>query len=208
MVLSNLRKFNKSLDIRGSKKMQEFRALNTLLPSVTFADGAPLHTVHLPKSLNSIILKSNADLSGILTTKPQVAKWVDKTTGDEVQFSADMDFSTVEVEYALPEDYRGLYIEDVTDYDNTMADNGHALSRLEISGGNLGYGSYTLLKNLIDLKRNAVTQNTLAINLQDVNWTPYIPVEYGERYNSVMLGTYFYATDHSTFAPYTYTTSE
>ena len=57
----------------GSEKLEEFRALSTALPSVSFANGAPLHTVHLPNTITSLSLVENNALTKILTSKPVVA---------------------------------------------------------------------------------------------------------------------------------------
>jgi len=148
--------------MRGSEKLEEFRALSTALPSVDFANGAPLHTVHLPNTITSLSLVENNELTRILETKPVVAKWVNNETGNPVTFSADMDFSTVHVEYTDPALYRGLYLEDITDHVmGQVITSGHALSILVLEGGGLGYDSYKLFEKLVDIKKNATTHNIL-----------------------------------------------
>jgi hypothetical protein len=46
--LTGLVALSEGQDVSGSEKLREFRALNTAIPSVIFADGSPLDTVHLP----------------------------------------------------------------------------------------------------------------------------------------------------------------
>lgn len=202
-ILSQINSWNKPVDMRGSEKLEEFRALSTALPSVDFANGAPLHTVHLPNTITSLSLVENSELTRILEEKPVVARWVDNTTNNTVTFSANMDFSAAHIEYTDPALYRGLYLEDITDH--TMGQviaSGHSLSILVLEGGGLGYDSYKLLDKLVDIKKNATTHNILQASLKDVKWTPYSPVVYGEPYDSNT--TYYELTDHSTFVSYTY----
>lgn len=206
-IFSNMTTFNKSVDMRGSEKLEEFRALNTALQSVYFANGAPLHTVHLPRSITVLELIEHNDLTNILNTVPVVAKWVDKTTRETVAttsaaYNALADKSNIEVEYSPADSYRGLYLENITDYNSSLASTGHNISTLVIEGGKLGYGSYTILDNLVKLKRNATANSMLAASLKNVVWTPYTVVIYGEEYDA--NETYYELTDHSTFVPYTY----
>ena len=139
MVMTGMTTFDKTLDMQGSAKLQEFRALNTKIPGVYFASGAPLHTVHLPSSVNSLELIENNDLTRILTSKPTVC------TLDNEGVAHYTDAAT----------YRGLYLEGITDYTNANANAGATLSSLVIEGSALKFDSYRLLMNLINLKQNA-----------------------------------------------------
>jgi len=183
--------FDKTLDMQGSGKLKEFRALRTKLPNVYFAKGAPLHTVHLPKTLGTLELIENTNLSNIITdsSKVQICDLVD---GVAV--------------YKDPDEYRGLYIEGITDYTTDKLGTGHTLSSLVIEGGNLGFDSYKLLANLVNLKATATEDNTLRMSLKDVVWTPYTLVEAGEAYNSNLpIGkSYTKLNDHSKFDEYIY----
>ena len=161
MVMTGMTTFDKTLDMRGSGKLKEFRALRTKVPNVYFAKGAPLHTVHLPNTLTTLELIENTELTNIITNK------------NVVNNICTLNSSTGEAEYADPSTYRGLYLEDITDYATANANAGHALSSLVIEGGGLGFGSYTILENLVKLKYNAENNKTLRISLKDVNWTPY-----------------------------------
>ena len=204
---SQLTDFDVNINLRGSEKLQEYRGLGTLIKVVQFANGAPLHTVHLPKTTTIIELVEDKNLTNILTTKPVVAKWVNKTTQEEANVEEIEDFSQYEVQYADPADYRGLYIEGVTDYVTSNANAGHAVSSLVIEGGGLEFDSYTILNNLINLKYEAENNNTLKISLKDVVWTPYTQVEYGAEYQSQLPAGQYYVkvNDHSRFDnSYTY----
>lgn len=200
VVLTQMTAFDKTVPMQGSEKLEEFRALGTKLKGVYFAKGAPLHTVHLPESITGLELSENQELKQIITSKPIIAKWVDKTTRNEIAYNSISDFSQVEVEYANPDTYRGLYLEKITDYNTANANTGHNLSTLVIEGGGLKYGSYQILDNLIKLKDKASENNTLSISLKEVSWTPYILVESGEAYNE--QETYYKLNDHSMFDAY------
>ena len=201
VVLTQMTAFDKTVPMQGSEKLEEFRALGTKLKGVYFAKGAPLHTVHLPDTITGLELSENQELTQLVTSRPVVAKWVDKSTGEEVAYNTITDFSQVEVEYTNPSSYRGLYLEKITDYNVANANTGHNLSTLVIEGGGLGYGSYQILDNLIKLKDEALENNTLSISLKEVAWTPYIVVESGEPYDD--QETYYKLNDHSMFESYT-----
>ena len=186
IVMTGMKAFDKTLDVSGSEKLQEFRALDTALPNVYLADGAPLHTIHLPQSIQTLKLVDADNLTNILTSKPEVFKQYDNDVA----------------EFYPPEHYRGLYIEGITDY-TAGQHPGHKLSQLIIERGGLGYASYTLLENLVEVKRGASENSTCSISLKDVYWCPYEQVQYGESY--VDATSYFIVTDHNTFDSYTYT---
>ena len=183
--ISKLSNFDRELDLTGSKKLQEFRALGSIIERVNFAPGAPLRIVHLPATMTTISLVQNQDLKNIITSVPQVVT----ANGNEYVYND-------------PSTYKGLYLEGVTDYTISSANAGHKINNLEIAGGGLGYGSYIILKNLYDLKKEATRNNTLSIGLTDVEWTPYVAVEKGTPYDSTE--TYFFLNDHSKYESYTY----
>ena len=191
VILSNISSLrNTGYNFSGSGKLNEFRALGTGLTEVVFASGAPLGIVHLPNTITGFDVEQAANLTKILTERPVVGEMVN---GEFV--------------YKDPSEYEGLYIEDVTDLDiNNIPVNsygrpfGHALTRLSIIGGNMKYNSYILLRNLVALKNNATGANTLGINLEDVEWTPYVVVEYGEERDNNT--TYYKVTDHGTYEVY------
>ena len=88
--LTNVTQLQEALDLSGSEKLRECRALGTQIQYVSFAEGAPLDCIHLPRSVTRIDLIEATDLTRILTTKPVV--WEQNR-----------------------ETYTGLYIEDFTD---------------------------------------------------------------------------------------------
>ena len=187
IVMTGMTSFDKTLDVSGSEKLQEFRALRTGIPSVYFADGAPLHTIHLPSTIQTLKLVEPGELTRILTSVPVVAT-----------------LENGEAVYADPATYRGLYIEGVTDY--STGHPGHKLNQLIIEGGSLGYDSYTILNNLVQLKNGATENTTLSASLKDVYWCPYTQVQYGDSKDNNT--TYYILTDHNTFATYTDNSNE
>ena len=189
IILSKIGSLTGGLDFSGSSKLNEFRALDTSLSEIVFAAGAPLGIVHLPKTIGNFEVEEASDLTRLLTTRPEVG------TYENGVFT-----------YNDPETYKGLYIEGVTDLDinNIPKDNanrpiGHAITRLNIIGGNLGYGSYILLRNLVTLKNGAAGANALGVNLEDVHWTPYQEVEYGEPQGA---GPYYQINEHGLYEEY------
>lgn len=193
MILTNLRTLNKTIDITGSAKLREFRALGTQIPNVYFADGAPLDTVHLPNTIVTLSLIENENLNRILTSAPVIKS-----------FDA---INTSQLNIADPETYKGLYLEGITDYNYDPSNPyptttlGHSLNTVVIEGNGLRYGSYLIMRNLVSLKKNAssATRNLYA-RFNDVQWSPYEAVEYGEDYNANI--TYYKLTDHSSFEDY------
>jgi hypothetical protein len=82
--------------------------------------------------MTTISLIENQNLNQILTTRPVIVE-SDGFNG---------------YNFLPATTYRGLYLEDITDYNGTDH-NGHKVSTLEINGGALGYNSYIILNNLI-----------------------------------------------------------
>ena len=191
VVMTGMTTFDKTLDMQGSGKLKEFRALRTKLPNVYFAKGAPLHTVHLPNTITTLELIENTDLTNIITNK-------------NVVNICSLDNNGVAV-YNDPSTYRGLYLEGITDYTSANLNAGHTLSSLVIEGGGLGYGSYTILDNLIKLKKSATENKSLRISLKDIVWTPYTQVEQGNVYETLPTGqSYAKLNDHGKFDDYIY----
>lgn len=172
VVLSNLPSLTSNIGITGSEKLEEFRALGTKITGVQLADGVQIKTLHLPNTITLLSLTEPTSLTKILTAKP---------------VDAEGNFVSTE----------GLYIEDITDADiNNLGDLKTLLARYEIIGGSLGYGSYKLLDILTRIKLNAINDadtslaenyKRLRISLQDVQWSPYVLVKYGEPYDSTKI---------------------
>lgn len=195
IILTNIRSLAKPdrdiLDVRSPGKLQEFRALGTYLSSVLFAEGAPLKIVHLPSSIERIIFIQNKDLTKILTSTPVVADMID----DELVYR---DAST----------YEGLYIAGVTDYQDSEQNRGKGspVNEIDIEGDAMGYDSYKILRNVVLQKNGSGKGNRLSIKMTEVNWTPYLQVEYGESKSNDI--DYYWLTDHSTYEPYSHEDSE
>ena len=191
VVLTNLSQLHDAIDVSGSEKLIEFRALNTQIPRVIFAEGAPLDTVHLPSTVNGLSLVESKNLTRILDVKPVVCT---------------LDGNGV-AHYADRKNYSGLYIEGVTDAtDATTTTN---LNSLSIIGGGLGYDSYKLIEKLVNIKKKMVEKDptaSVALNLENVQWSPYTVVPTDANYNSAK--TYYRLTDHSNFVEYTFTTAD
>lgn len=187
--LSHLRGLNKYLDVRSPDKLQEFRALDTSLKYALFADGAPLNTVHLPNTVTRLVFNQNKELKKLITSTPQVA-YMDNGV----------------LTYYPHESYEGLFVDGVTNYTDAMAGQGSPITELSFEGDALGYGSYTILKNVVARKNGTGRTNRLKIRMADIAWTPYVQVEYGE---TKIAGTqYYYLTDHSTYEPYDHADNE
>ena len=191
VVLSNLTQLKDAIDVSGSEKLVEFRALGTQIPRAIFAEGAPLDTVHLPNTINGLSLVEPKNLTRILETKPVVC-----TLGEDGA-----------AKYANRDSYKGLYLEGVTDA--TSATSTTNLATLSIIGGGLGYDSYKLLKKVVDIKKKMVASDSttsVALNFENVEWSPYEVLATDATYDSTK--TYYRLTDHSNFVTYTFTTAD
>ena len=198
IILSNMRKLETFLDVRNPKKLQEFRALGTKLQYVLFAEGAPLNTVHLPATTQELHFIQNKNLTHILREKPEVL--VLDENGNATYDSEDRSKRPI---YKDRSEYDGLYVEGLTDYNPVNAGTGSPIAVLEFEGDALGYDSYEILKNAVDLKKGSGVEKNLKISMTEVHWSPYQQVEYGEM---PVTGTqYYFLTDHSKFEPYSNT---
>jgi len=180
--------FTKDINLSGSAKLEECRALGSKVSEVVFAPGAPLKIIHLPNTVISLELTQATELTKILTSKPVVGTWNEDTW---------------EFTYNDPSTYTGLYLEDITD--NVIAGNGHKLNRLNIDGSGLNYNLYTILDNLVTIKTGALADNKLQISLKQIDWTPYKQVPYGEAQGT---GPYYRLNDHSMYDEYTSTDAD
>ena len=183
IVLTNVKGINKYLDVRSPDKLTEFRALGTSLTYALFADGAPLDTVHLPDTVTRIVFNQNKNLTRILTSTPVILDMVNGVATPRNHAS-----------------YEGLFIDGITNYTPSMAGTDYTLTEIQFDGDALGYDSYKVLYNAVKKKLGTPRSNRLRIRMSDINWTPYVQVEYGEvKLNNTQ---YYYLTDHSTYEPY------
>lgn len=187
VVLTGLRQLSGTIDISGSEKLEIFRALNTQISAVEFADGVQLKTLHLPNSITTLSLIEPTSLTGTVATPGAIGAFNE-----------------------------GLYIEGLTDKVGTTIANGTEvkLTTINIIGGNMSYGSFKLLNTLVDIKKKMQSaasisdgySKQLSINLENVNWSPYEKVEYGEPYDSRI--TYYFDGGRYTLTTYTYSSTE
>lgn len=185
IILTGLTALDSQMDATACEKLKEFRALNTNISGVSLADGVQIKVLHLPKSITNLRLIEPVELQGIITSVPVIAE-----------------------DGTAPE---GLYIEKLTNPVANFEDN-ISLITLEIIGGNMKYDSYKLLENAVKYKLHMQGidnlegySKDLAINLKNVNWSPYTVVEFGEPYDEsktyyldrgrFRLGAYTYAED-------------
>lgn len=184
LVLSNLGKLTKTIDVSGSEKLKIFRALGTGISGVNLADGVQIETLYLPETSGSLALTEAVTLTDVLTTAP---------VADENGI--------------FP---KGVYIKGVTDVGTITADTATSITTMNIVGGKLGYGSFNILNTVKNIKLqmqnkvdlDAKYNRNFYINMENVKWSPYSLVEVGSVYSGTSL--YFTLTDHYTFEPYSY----
>lgn len=221
VVLTNMGALTEAIDLSGSEKLQEFRALGTQIQGIKFADGAPLTTVHLPKTINGISLIEAKNLTNLINSRPVIRKSIAEGS-----------------EFYPHSTYEGLYLEGLTDIDDSAVTLNKTNNRfvwnnvssiyhniktgsqtdddvksniinLRIKGGNLKYESYKLLLKAIAAKENAAASGIrLKIDYENINWCPYRQLSVYDDYDSVNSDKYFQATDHSTFVPYTFNSED
>lgn len=186
VVLTNVGSLSEAIDITGSEKLKEFRALGTNVPGVAFADGVQLEVLHLPNSITYLELTEPVALQNVLSSP--AASGVDAKTGYNI----------------YP---KGLYIEGVTD---EIPASTTLINKYSIVGGKMGYDSYKLLKQLVDIKKTMQANDeldteryskALSVSLKNVEWTPYRLVAYGEAVDSTK--SYKKVTGNSTLKDYT-----
>lgn len=184
VLLNGVDSYVDPLDLSGSEKLEELRALRTNFSGFIFADGVQLKTLHLPASTTSLKLVEPTSLVTVL----------DQAYDDPTSLTGPRE---------------GLYLEGLTNKTNISPNDVTHLNNYSIDGGNFGYGSYEILKKLVDIKTAMINNSTLSsvynkvtnINLTDVDWTPYKQVVYGEPFNATK--TYYQDNKHFGFAAYT-----
>ena len=178
---------NQVLDFTSSEKLQIFRALGMNLATVKFSPGVALHTLHLPKTIQTLNLTEARNLKGIITsynapTAENLKEWKPQ---------------------------KGIYLNGITDVAEDQLGNADAvnnnLNTIEILGGNMGYDSYTLLKRLYDIKEaqsSASNPGNLRISFTGIHWSPYTQLEKGYEYNEEELDRYYIDNGHYQLVPY------
>ena len=113
------------------------------ITKVIFADGAPLKTVHLPSSITNLTLNNSKSLTKILNNKPQY-----------YDYDSTIEFKENRVYTPNLTDKTGLYIEGITDYNKTEENVlflNTNFTQLNLNNVNLGYGSWTILSNMLSI---------------------------------------------------------
>lgn len=180
-----------SLDLKSSIKLEEFKALGTSLTTVDFADGVNLQKLYLPNTLTRLDLKHAASL-------------------DKIVYNAS-DLTIIPEGKTEPEQVNALYIDSLItapqpdqQYTN--------IGRINLLGGSFDQYSYELLEKIVNAKKSMMTympdkdngtpdtRTKLAINLEEVHWTPYTQLGEGAIYNSSKK--YYYANNNATYSEY------
>lgn len=179
--LSNIQfQSDQVIDLSKSPKLQNFRATNTNLTQVNFADGVALNTLYLGNTLTRFTLAQASNLNNII---------------EEYSYPR-----RINGEYVAEE---GLYIQGLTDRKDTDVTTSN-ISYLSIKDDALGYDSYKLLKKYYKA-RFSVSGDT-QIELTNVKWSPYTLVTEGDTYQAARK--YFKDNDHYGLEAYTFTSSE
>ena len=185
VILTNVQQLTGALDVTGAEKLREFRALGTTITGVTFANGGQMEVVHLPDTITHLTFTEPVSLCNLITSSDNFK---------------DSDGKFVD----------GLYVPGITTTGSLA--NSTGIEKLQIIGGNMGYSSYQLMKNLVDIKTTmqldstfSDDQKTIVMALEKVLWSPYKLVEYGVALDSAK--TYVLKNDHSGFDAYTPTKS-
>lgn len=182
---------DKTLDLSGSEKLQNFRAVGSNFTQIKFASGVALNTLYLPSTITELKLTEARQLKNIIATHttPTHDKKTDTLTAEP-----------------------GLYIEHFTDY-LPGNPNGKSLSDADcicgintlsiIDAANMGYDAYKLLLGYYQ-KRNA-DKNASSVAMTELDATPYKKVDNGSIYNSNRK--YYVDNYHLGLEEYTYDAS-
>ena len=194
--LKNIKSESANIDVSGSSKLEEFRALNTNITGCKVATGAPISIMHLPSTVQSILLNTNYNLTKVIDTP------------------------IVEDDFATKSTLEGLYIDGLT---SSIADNRTkslteiassvagklALASIEIKNDSLGYDSYQLVKNAMARKiatSDPTSVQALALRLENVVWTPYELLDTAAEIDGET--TYYELNDHYEYVEIDPTTDE
>ena len=181
-----------SFDFSGCEKLQNFRDVGSNIVSVAFAEGVALNTLHLGAKTASLKL----------VEARQLVDYIDETN----PYTPPTHDAITNTLSARP----GLYIENLTDKPDNKATT--LLTSLTINGGGLGYNSYKLLDKFYHAAKNYDAAQSAAtarkIEMTDVLWSPYTPVDDPELiYDPTEASKFYKDNGHFGFTPYTYDAS-
>lgn len=171
--ISNIDLITEKINLVDSIKLEEFKAIGTNITGATFADGANLKIVHLPNTVTSLAFTETNNLKRILYSESDLTY----VEGGET--------------YAT----EGLYIKDLIKNDGSTN-----IGELNFVGNNFGLYSFNLLEVLTNARKGK--NQTLAMNLEDVHWSPYTLLGEGAIYEPSKSSKYYYANNSFSFEPY------
>lgn len=182
--ITNINKINTKIKLTDSVKLETFKALGTKITGATFADGVNLRHLYLPSTVTSLALTKASNLEKIMYN-PEELK-VTNQDGNSI-------------------DAEGIYIDNViVENDGKKTTN---ISEINIVGGNLGLYSYEFLDKITNAVQNMISNSgtgTLAINMEDVQWTPFKKLGEGAVYKASNASNYKYATNNYSYSNYVY----
>ena len=197
IILTGVSGLSGIIDISTTEKLTEFRALGTNITGVSFASGSPLEIVHLPKTITGLTLVEAKNLTHTLTTTPVVMELASGNTNDH----------TAVYQYVNRDNYKGLFIDGITNYNSETDTDELKFLTLNISSDSLGYDSYRIMENMITKRIQTKTllgmDKTIALTITGVNWCPYEVISSTEVPDPEV--EYYVVTDHGTFESYHYT---
>ena len=187
--ITNMREFNSAKDfitvnLSDSVKLEEFKALGTIIEVVIFADGVNLSKLYLPDTMKEITLLNATSLNKIVYNRADILDENGKQTKP------------------------AMYIENLIKNDGTTN-----VNKINIVGGALNQHSYVLLNKLTQAhkemaKKQGGEQDRLKISMENVHWTPFTKLGDGAEYDRSKKDYYYKATHNASFENYEYSTSE
>ena len=165
----NINATDPTLKLTKSEKLQVFRATGSNFSQIDFAQGAALHTLYLSSAVTRIDLAQTKLLTNIV---------------EEYAFPQKIDGKYVSE--------RGLYVENLTDWDETKGNSN--VYYLRLLGDAMGYDSYKLLTKYFNA-RKGVTTTTSQIEITDVQWSPYRRLVEGDEFSETILAAGRYYVD-------------
>ena len=184
--ITNIENINTNINLSDSVKLETFKAIGSKITGASFADGVNLQYLYLPDTINSLELINASNLTRIIYDPNDLKEWSEEQN-----------------EWV---DTKGLYIDNVIQT-NVNGKQETSINTINIKGGNLKLYSYELLEKIVDAIQDMNTleddSNTLAINMENVHWTPYTQLGEGATRESNKI--YKYATNNYSFVDYTNT---
>ena len=173
-----------SLNLTDSIKLEEFKALGTVIKLVNFADGVNLSKLYLPETIEAITLLNAASLNKIVYNRADILDENGKQ--------------------AKPV----MYIENLIKNDGTTN-----VNSINIVGGALNQHSYVLLNKLTEAHKKMAElpggeKDRLKISMENVHWTPFTKLGDGAEYDRNEKDYYYKATHNASFEKYEYSTNE